>query len=157
RPLWRSVHLGERVHETLQYRRPDGRDIVLDVRCAPFPGPGGGAISTYADVTEQRRLEAELAERAGQLKSLLDHLPVGVMYFDAQTCCRACSGAARSMLGVGRPRANVTGVGAQEILSPAPELLQALSACLDFRVAERRPSIPWPDPDGKPAPLFLDW
>ena len=60
RPLWRAVHRGERIRETLLYRRPDGQDIILDVTCAPFPGAGGGAISTYRDVTEQRRLQSEL-------------------------------------------------------------------------------------------------
>jgi signal transduction histidine kinase/CheY-like chemotaxis protein len=157
RPLWRAVHRGERVRQTLRYRRPDGQDRILDITCAPFPGPEGGAISTYRDVTEQRRLEAELAERAGQLKALLDHLPVGVLYFDSSAVCRACNGAARILLGLGRPRSGITGVGAAEIFAAAPVVFDALNNCLLGRIPQHEPSISWPDPDDGPDPRFLDW
>jgi PAS domain S-box-containing protein len=157
RPLWRSIHLGEKVRETLIYHRPDGKAAILDVTCAPFPGPIGGAISTYRDVTDQRRVENELAERAAQLKSLLDHLPVGVMYFDSDAVCRACNGAARAMLGVGRPRAGITGVAAREVFAAAPVLNEALDRCLFGRAPQREPSVAWPDPEGNAESRFLDW
>ena len=114
RPLWRSITRGEKLTETVLYRRPDGEEVVLEVGCAPFYGEGGGAVSTYRDVTERRRLENELAERAGQLKALLDHLPVGVMYFDGRGVCRAANGAARTMIRSGRPRSGITGMSAEE-------------------------------------------
>jgi two-component system sensor histidine kinase EvgS len=157
RPLWRSLHHRECVHETLCYTRPDGEDIILDVTSAPFPGELRGAISTFQDITQQRRLESELAERAGQLKALLDHLPVGVMYFDSGGICRACNGAARILLGLGRPRTSPTGARSREVFIAAPVLETALNACLLGRIPQHEPSVSWPDPQGDGAARFLDW
>lgn len=155
RPLHRTLTRGERVHETLVYRRPSGQDLVLEVTTAPFPGPIGGAVSTFRDVTEERRLRSELAERAAQLKALLDHLPVGVAYFDAAGICRAANGLARKTLG--RARDAITGVSATELFAHIPVLHEALVRCLTSQTPHAEPTIPWFDPSASTTQRFLEW
>jgi len=94
--------------------RPDGR--WLEVRGSPIPS--GGFVSIYIDVTERKRIEAELLRakelaeaRREQVTSLLDHSGQGFLSFgvDLQVeaeCSRACS----TMLGLhpaGRDAAQV--------------------------------------------------
>ncbi len=155
RPLHRTLLHGERVNETLLYRRPNGQDLVLEVTTAPFPGPIGGAVSTFRDVTEERRLRAELAERAAQLKALLDHLPVGVAYFDVSGVCRAANGLARKTLGQGRNA--ITGINAAELFARTPALHQALVRCLTSQTPHADSIIPWFDPTASTPQRFLEW
>ena len=61
----RLVHVYER-------ERPNGR--VLEIRGAPVEG--GGFVTTYLDVTEQRR-------RTRQLEALIENYPGGICLFDA--------------------------------------------------------------------------
>jgi light-regulated signal transduction histidine kinase (bacteriophytochrome) len=49
---------------------PDGR-VILKRR---NPMPGGGFVSTYADITQLKRVEKALAEKARALESTLDEL-----------------------------------------------------------------------------------
>jgi PAS domain S-box-containing protein len=155
RPLWRTLHSGERIHETLIYRRVDGTDVTLEVATAPYPGPRGGAVSTFRDVTEERRLKSELADRAGQLKALLDHLPVGVVYFDPRGVCRAANGPARRVLG--RSRASITGVRADELFAHAEALREGLARCLEDRMPHVELSAAWPEALGSDGIRYLDW
>ncbi len=155
RPLWRALHRGERVRELVRYRLPDGRDRVFDVTATPFPAPGGGALATFADITERLDLEGELAERAAQLKALLDHLPVGVAYFDRLGNLRACNGAARRMLG--RPRDELIGEPGHRLFAESPDLAAALGRCVDGRTPQASPNVPWPDPVAPGAVRFLSW
>jgi PAS domain S-box-containing protein len=155
RPLYRTLTHGERVNETLIYRRSDGVDLVLEVATAPFPGPIGGAVSTFRDVTEERRLRGELAERAAQLKALLDHLPVGVAYFDPGGTCRAANGPARKTLG--RTRGAITGVPAAELFERTPALREALVRCLESQTPHVEPSVPWFDLMATTTQRFLEW
>ncbi|MEO6808675.1 MAG: PAS domain S-box protein [Isosphaeraceae bacterium] len=155
RPLWRALRLGERTSELARYHRPDGADAVLEVITAPFPGPLGGAISTYRDVTEQLRSEADRAERTAQLKALLDHLPVGVAYFDTIGVCRACNGPAQEYLG--RSRREIIGSSAEDLFACADNLRDALLRCVRDREPHAQTSIPWPGPTVDEATRFLDW
>ena len=151
RPFTKTFQTGERIRKTLRYRRPDGRAVVLDLTTAAFPGPDGGAISTFADVTERHRLESELAERAGQLRALLDHLPVGVAYFDPTGTCRAGNGLARRVLG--SSKAEIVGVSSEVLLGPSPKLRNALRACIKERASRVLENVPW---EGDRA-RFHDW
>jgi PAS domain S-box-containing protein len=151
RPLRVALHERRPVRETLRVRRPDGRDVVLDLNCVPFPGPAGGAVSTFADVTERLRLEAELAERAAQFKALLDHLPVGVAYFDRGGVCRASNGPARRILG--RSRREISGRSADELFAARPELRDALLRCIRDRTPHTADGVPWMEETSR----YLDW
>lgn len=155
RPLWRALRQGERISETARYRRPDGTDAVLEIITAPFPGPRGGAVSNYRDVTEQLRSEADRAERTAQLKALLDHLPVGVAYFDALGVCRACNGPARQYLG--RSRREIIGAPAEELFTLARDLRDALLQCVQDQKPHAQTGVPWPGPTVDEATRFLDW
>jgi PAS domain S-box-containing protein len=155
RPLWRTLTADERVRELYRIRRPNGELVALQIATAPFPGPAGGAVSTFHDVTEQLRLEVELAERAGQLKALLEHLPVGVAYFDQQGNCRASNGPARRILG--RSRREINGASADDLFAWSPALHEALNRCLAARTPHAETSAPWPDPAGQAPPRYLDW
>lgn len=153
-PLWRALHRGERVHETLRHRQPDGRERILEVQACPFPGPHGAAIATFHDITDRVELQNVSAERAAQLKALLDHLPVGVAYFDQESYCRACNQQAWRILG--RSRSQMIGAQADELFSDSPGLAGAVDRC----VAERRPfsqsGAPWME-GGAGGTRFLDW
>ncbi len=59
-------------------RRPDGRHI--EVRGDPIPG--SGFVSTYADVTERKRAEDELASKQTQLQIALENMPGGMFMVD---------------------------------------------------------------------------
>jgi PAS domain S-box-containing protein len=155
RPLWRTLHHGQRVTERLRYRRPDGKDVVLDIATAPFPGSGGGAVSTYRDVTEQLRLESELADRAAQFKTLVDHLPVGVAYFDERGICRAANPPACRLMG--RPRGEVRDVSAEELFARVPKLRQALDDCLKRRVHHEQYGVAWGEDSGSDGIRYIDW
>jgi signal transduction histidine kinase/ActR/RegA family two-component response regulator len=155
RPLWRALRRGERTSGLARYRRPDGSDAVLEVTAAPFPGPRGGAISTYRDVTDQLRSEADRAERTAQLKALLDHLPVGVAYFDAIGVCRACNGPARQYLG--RARNEIIGASAEELFTLNSGLRDALLRCVRDQEPHAQTGAPWPGPTIDEATRFLDW
>jgi PAS domain S-box-containing protein len=155
RPLWRTLRTGERVREALIYRRPDGEELTLEVTTAPYPGPSGGAVSTFQDVTEERRLRSELAERAGLLKALLDHLPVGVVYFDPRGVCRAANGPARRVLA--GSRGAITGATADELFAHTQPLREALAHCLEDRMPHVEPLIAWPEAFGSDGVRYLEW
>ncbi len=151
RPLVRSLHHGETVRGVFRQRRPDGSEMILSLTTVPFPGPNGGAVSTFADLTERLHLEAELADRAAQFKALLDHLPVGVAYFDRMGVCRASNGPARRILG--RSRREITGASADELFARAPALRDALRRCVVDRISFAESGVPWVED----ATRYLDW
>ena len=155
RPLSRTIREGESVRETLKYRRPDGRELILAVTTAPLGDPPGGAITTFADVTERSRLEQDLTERAAQFRTLLDHLPVGVAYFDKMAVCRAGNGPARRFFG--RSRGAIDGATADELLAHSAELRDALHRCVDNHRPYARQRVSWPDGSRPGGVRYLDW
>ncbi|MGN6830837.1 PAS-domain containing protein [Paucibacter sp. M5-1] len=58
--------------------RPDG--TTLEIRGAPMPD--GGLVTTYVDVSERKRLEAEQRRSAELLRVVLEHLPCGLTVID---------------------------------------------------------------------------
>jgi PAS domain S-box-containing protein len=154
-PLWRALHQRQRARETVRYHRPDGQEGVLEVIAAPFPVPSGGAVATYRDITARLRMESELAERASQFKALLDHLPVGVAYFDQKCVCRASNGPALRILC--RSGSDIRGASADELFVGVPELHSALRRCITEQQPHAEQAMPWPDPAGGEAARYLDW
>ncbi|WP_426756432.1 PAS domain-containing sensor histidine kinase [Myxococcus sp. Y35] len=71
-------------------QRKDGSQVSLEVRLSPFSGPDGvGTLAVLRDVTERERFlarvqrareEAEL--QRSQVQALLDHTPVGILFFE---------------------------------------------------------------------------
>lgn len=156
RPLWRALHRGEYVREVLKHHQEeDGRAVWVEVSTAPFPGLRGGVVASFRDVTEEVQLRSELAERAAQFKALLDHLPVGVAYFDDHGICRAANGPTRRILR--RSRESTIGATSADLFAAAPSLHEALSRCLHERQPHAESSSPWPDPGSEDGCRYLDW
>lgn len=97
----------ERAHNFQAHRierpRPNGR--WLEIRGTPIPS--GGFVTSYIDITERKRIEAELVHskemaeaRREQVASLLDHSGQGFLSFGRDLVVDAeCSRACVSMLG----------------------------------------------------------
>lgn len=155
RPLRRAYSRGEQVRTTLCLERPDGQERILEVIAGPFPGPDGGAIATFMDITERSELQSDLAMRAAQLKALLDHLPVGVAYFDPDCRCRACNGPAWRILG--RSRSKIIGASAEELFAESPGLLAAVRRCVSEHEPHAQINAPWSEDPGADSPRYLEW
>jgi PAS domain S-box-containing protein len=157
-PLWRALFRHERTRETLKYRRDDdGREVFVEVSAAPYPGPEGGAVAGFRDVTAEVQLRTDQAERAAELKALLDHLPMGVAYFDESGVCRAANGPARRILH--RSRGSTIGAASGDLFRQAPALHEALGRCLRDRTPYLEHSTPWfgRSSSAEVSPRFLDW
>jgi len=155
RPLWRAFYHGERVRQKLHCEGTDGKRRVIEVNAAPLPGERAGAIATFQDITERVELQSDLATRAAQLKALLDHLPVGVAYFDVDCRCRACNGPAWRILG--RSRSEIIGLTAEELFVDAPGLLRAVRFCVNEHAPHAQVNAPWAEVPGGASTRYLDW
>jgi PAS domain S-box-containing protein len=155
RPLRLAYDAREQVRQTLRLERPDGSERILEVIAGPFPGPDGGAIATFLDITERSELQSDLAMRAAQLKALLDHLPVGVAYFDPDFRCRACNGPAWRILG--RSRSKIIGASAEELFADTPGLLAAVQRCVTEHEPHAQINAPWSEEAGAESPRYLEW
>ena len=69
-----------RERKTLHVERHLPDSTVLDVRRKPLPS--GGVVSIFQDITEQKRLEAEVAAKSELLQASIDHMPGGMVVFD---------------------------------------------------------------------------
>lgn len=138
--------------------RRDGREVEIDMRLNAVPSSRGDELivatmrARKAPGMLERQLRNELASRVSQLKALLDHLPIGVAYFDRNAACRAANGPAVRFLG--RSRSVLVGSNADELFEAYPELHKALMNCLRDRTAHLQRGVPCPDSSGA---LFLDW
>jgi PAS domain-containing protein/DNA-binding transcriptional MerR regulator len=88
--------------ETL-HRAPDGREYLIVWAGAPMHAPDGsmlGVVAVGRDITEQRRLERELADRARELNAVLEAMPDGVVLFDERNQVRLLNGTMRTLFAV---------------------------------------------------------
>ena len=77
----------QRVEHVYERTRPNG--MVLEVRGVPLAG--GGFLTTYVDVTEQR-------QRAHEIGVLIDNFPGGISMFDKHLKMVVCNQRLREML-----------------------------------------------------------
>lgn len=155
RPLSRTMDQGKPVREMLKFQRRDGREFVLEVTTAPFSNPDGGAVTTFLDVTERIQLQQDLADRANQLTALIDHLPVGVAYFDKMAVCRVGNNPAKRFLG--RRSSEINGATADELFAAAPVLRDALHRCVRDNTPHIQERVAWPDAQKPGSIRYLDW
>ena len=67
---------GETVVAERSIHTAGGKDIICEVRLAPFPSPGRRLLrGTYIDITEQKKEEAALHEGERRLATLMANLP----------------------------------------------------------------------------------
>ena len=127
-----------------------GEESILEMSVTPasarFP-----AIAIVRDVSERHRVEANLTGHASQLLFLLDHLPVGILYFDENQNCQLANGPGRRLFQ--RNKREMVGQPAQELLSGSARLLQSLTRC-SKRKSLILTSLPWHD---EGTIRFLDW
>jgi len=103
-------------HQSEQVR-PNG--MVLEVRSAPMPG--GGFITTHADISERRQAEAEIAATKNMLQSVLDSASeVGVITIDMSGTITLFNKGAERLLGY--DAAQVIGRCTPEIFFDAAEI-----------------------------------
>lgn len=62
----------------MERMRPDG--TVVEIHGVPLDG--GGFVTIYFDVTQDKAIEATLARESASLKAVLAHLPQGISVFD---------------------------------------------------------------------------
>jgi PAS domain S-box-containing protein len=61
--------------------RPDG--TVIEIRGNPVQT--GGFVTTYTDITERKKAEADLAAKEAQLRIAMDNMPGGMFMIDAES------------------------------------------------------------------------
>lgn len=75
---WESSFSGTQVYEC-QYRRKDGSLVQMEVSSRLTRYAEQDVLQNFVrDITERKRVQAELREREAQYRSLTNHLPVGV-------------------------------------------------------------------------------
>lgn len=62
------------------FERTRGEGQVLEVRGSPLPG--GGFVSTYVDISDRKRAEAEALRTSSYFQEVLTNLPFGVLVLD---------------------------------------------------------------------------
>lgn len=90
---------GQAVEVTV--RAKDGSDLHLSISGAPIRDSDGkmtGSVCVLRDVTDRKRLERELKERASQLETIFDTLTDGILVFDAEGNILRTNGAVGAML-----------------------------------------------------------
>ena len=60
------------------------RGLILSKRREPLPG--GGYVTTFTDITERKRANAELAEKSRVLETTFESMSQGIAVYDAKLC-----------------------------------------------------------------------
>ena len=119
----------------IERARPDGR--WLEIRGTPIPS--GGFVTSYIDITERKRIEAELVRskemaeaRGEQVASLLDNSGQGFLSFGGDLLVDAeCSRACATMLGLSPAGRNAAEALFAEDAAKADLLRATVPAVLD--------------------------
>jgi PAS domain S-box-containing protein len=104
-PAFRVLH-GETLDSStsvdMRLRTLHGQEVQLNCTGAPIRAADGrqiGAVLVARNVTERRRLEQEVAERAQEFEAIFESMTDGVFVFDAQGGIRRVNAFAREVLG----------------------------------------------------------
>jgi PAS domain S-box-containing protein len=102
-PLIRALASGDAVlNNELEIEGADGQRKVLLTSATPIRDELGamtGAVMLSRDVTERRRLESKVAERAQELDAIFETMTDGVFVFDAEGHTTHLNAVARTILG----------------------------------------------------------
>jgi PAS domain S-box-containing protein len=91
------------LNDELEIEDMDGHHKVILASAVPMRDAGGtivGAVATAQDITEVRRLQHAVAERAAELEALFDTITDGVVLLDAQGTAVRTNHAFDQMLGL---------------------------------------------------------
>jgi PAS domain S-box-containing protein len=102
-PLARVLSTGQiALNEELELEVLDGQRKVILNSVAPIcdeTGAVSGAVISAQDISDLRRLERDMAERAQELEAVFESMADGVFVFDAQGYATRLNAAARAILG----------------------------------------------------------
>ncbi len=116
--------------ETHRFERVRPNGLALEVRGAPMPG--GGFVTTYADISERKKAEAEIARTTAMLQSVLDSAStVSVIAVDMDGVITLFNKGAERLLGYRAE--DLIGKHTPEIFFDAAEL-QARNAALAMQL-----------------------
>ncbi len=97
--------LEETVAAECTYRRKDGSTLSVEVRYAVVETAGGQVnLALVRDVTRRRRAELALREREELLRSVIAHIPCGVLWKDRDSVYLGCNEQVARDLGLAGPR-----------------------------------------------------
>lgn len=88
-----------------RFERARGDGQVLEIRGSPLPA--GGFVTTYADITEYKKIEQALRESEENVRFYTDNAPAMLVYIDSDFRYRFANKAYCDYLG--RPRAEIMG------------------------------------------------
>jgi signal transduction histidine kinase len=127
------------------------RETVYEISVAPADADRP-AVALLRDVSEQHRKEADLMERAHQLVFLLDHLPVGVLYFNPARQCHLANGMVRRLLR--NVMREPEGATAEELLGESRQLLESLNRCSSMRTSHLHMGV---ERTSEAGTRYYDW
>ncbi|HUK61324.1 MAG TPA: PAS domain S-box protein [Stellaceae bacterium] len=115
------IKAGERIahHETIRQRK-DGQTVAISLSISPLRDAVGhllGAIRISHNITEERRLRLENAEREGLLLSILETIPDALIVIDERGTIQSFSTAAERLFGY---RADEVSGQNVKVLMPSP-------------------------------------
>ena len=96
----------------MERTRPDG--TVLEIRGQPLPS--GGCVTTYRDVTAERRVQAALEASERRIRAVLDEALDGIVTIDAEDRIIEFNPAAEAIFG--HPREEALGRAMADLLMP---------------------------------------
>ena len=104
--LARALTTGEAVqNDEIELETPDGQRKVILTSAAPIRDEVGaitGGVATALDITEMRRLEQEVADRAQELEAIFEAMTDGIALVDRQGMLVQTNQAFRTLFGVGQ-------------------------------------------------------
>ena len=103
-PIRRALNLGERtINEEMEIKTGTGQHKVFLDSVAPIHNETGeiaGSVLIAQDITERKRLEREVSERAAQLEAIFESIADGVIVTDAQGRLLHLNQSFRTLLGL---------------------------------------------------------
>ncbi|WP_114650205.1 EAL and GGDEF domain-containing protein [Pseudothauera hydrothermalis] len=100
-----AEHVRKRRELALQFQphrfertRPNGRTHLVAGEPLFIDGKVAGFITTYTDITEHKRAQAELARQNGILQTIIENIPGGVSLIDRDLNLVACNGELKRLL-----------------------------------------------------------
>ncbi len=116
----------EEIRGQLEEEFDDGSDRVVDYRITRLVTDGEcrGAVSVSRDISEQKAQERELRETRTVLRTVVEHLPVGILVEDEDRTIRLANGTLGDVLGVSLSADDLIGRESTTVIRELRELVE---------------------------------